>query len=84
MKTTFELPDDLYKQAKIYAAIHSLPLKELFRQAIFEKLSTAETNNPQKSWMEFYGKGNNLEKELKQLDSIIESEFEKIDHEEWK
>jgi len=84
MKTTFELPDNLYKQAKIYAAIHSLPLKELFRQAISEKLSTAETNIPQKPWMEFYGKGKSIENELKQLDSIIESEFEKINPEEWK
>ncbi|RKX87382.1 MAG: hypothetical protein DRP58_02915 [Spirochaetes bacterium] len=84
MKTTFELPDNLFKQAKVYAAIHSLSLKELFRQAISEKLSTVETNIPQKPWMEFYGKGKKLKDELKKLDSIIESEFEIVDPREWK
>lgn len=84
MKTTFELPDNLFKQAKVYAAIHSLSLKELFRQAISEKLANTEKNLPQKPWMKFYGKGKNLKNELEHLDNIIESEFETIDYEEWK
>ncbi|MCK5198810.1 MAG: hypothetical protein KAR21_10685 [Spirochaetales bacterium] len=84
MKTTFELPDNLFRQAKVYAAIHSLSLKELFRQAISEKLAGTEKDLPQKPWMEFYGKGKNLKGELERLDDIVESEFETINYEEWK
>ena len=84
MKTTFEIPDNLFKQAKIYAAIHSLSLKELFRQAISEKLVNTEKDLPQKPWMEFYGKGINFKDELENLDKLIVSEFETINYEEWK
>lgn len=42
MKTTFELPDNLFKRAKMQAAIHSLSLKELFRQSISEKFPSAK------------------------------------------
>jgi len=84
MKTTFELPDNLFKQAKIYAAIHSLSLKELFRQAISEKLSKTEKILPQKPWMEFYGKGIYYKNDLENLDKLIVSEFETINYEEWK
>ncbi len=84
MKTTFELPDNLFKQAKVYAAIHSLSLKELFRQAISEKLTNAEKNSPEKPWMGFYGEGKNFKAELENLDNLIESEFETINYEEWK
>ena len=75
MKTTFELPDNLFRQAKVYAAIHSLSLKELFRQAISEKLAGTEKDLTRKPWMEFYGKGKNLKNELDRLDDIVESEF---------
>lgn len=84
MKTTFELPDNLFKQAKVYAAIHSLSLKELFRQAISEKLANTEKDLPGKPWMKFYGKGKNLKEELERLDNIVELEFETINYEEWK
>jgi len=84
MKTTFELPDNLFRQAKVYAAIHSLSLKELFRQAISEKLAGTKEDLPQKPWMEYYGKGKNLKDELEHLDNIVESEFETINYEEWK
>lgn len=84
MKTTFELPDNLFKQAKVYAAIHSLSLKELFRQAISEKLTNTKMDLPQKPWMDFYGKGINLKDELENLDNLIVSEFETINYEEWK
>ncbi len=83
MKTTFELPDNLYKQAKVYAAIHNLSLKELFNQAISEKLLSDPHNNTKKPWMEFYGKGKSLRDELAKVDTIIESEFEKINPDEW-
>ncbi|MFT5191821.1 MAG: hypothetical protein ACI957_004866 [Verrucomicrobiales bacterium] len=43
MKTTLELPDDLFRGAKIAAARQGRTLKELFTEALREKLM----GNPQ-------------------------------------
>ena len=39
MRTTIELPDELMTRAKVYAAGKGLSLKQLFAEAMEEKLS---------------------------------------------
>ena len=39
MRTTIELPDELMTRAKVYAAGKGLSLKQLFTEAMEEKLS---------------------------------------------
>ncbi len=34
MKTTLDIPDDIYRQAKVHAAQHATTLKSLFLQAL--------------------------------------------------
>jgi len=34
MKTTVEIPDSLFREAKAYAARHGIPLREVFEQGI--------------------------------------------------
>lgn len=38
MKTTIELPDDLFREAKATAALRGTPLREFVREALAEKL----------------------------------------------
>ena len=46
MKTTFELPDNLFRNAKAVAAGAGMSLRELFTQAIAEKLQRSCTISP--------------------------------------
>ena len=38
MKTTLDIPDDIYRQAKVHAAQHATTLKSLFLQALEKML----------------------------------------------
>ena len=42
MKTTIELPDELFREVKATAARRGIALRELVRQALVEKLSQQE------------------------------------------
>ncbi len=84
MKTTFELSDNLFRQAKIYAAIQGISLKDFISQAISEKLTKSGAGQQQKPWLEFYEKRIDLAEELERLDRIVETEFETVDPDEWK
>jgi len=84
MKTTFELSDHLFRQAKVYAAVQGISLKDFFSQAISEKLAKSGERRQQKPWLDFYNKQIDLAEELDRLDRIVQSEFETVDPEEWK
>lgn len=45
MKTTIELPDDLFKKAKIKALENGMTLKEFFIDAISQKLNSTQNRN---------------------------------------
>ena len=44
MKTTVELPDDLFRAAKVTAAQRNISLKNLFTQALRKEISPASTS----------------------------------------
>ncbi len=83
MRTTFELPDHLFRQAKAAAALQGISLKELFTRAIAEKLKKIPSPEQEKPWMEFYGKGREYTSELESMEGFIAAEFETIRDEDW-
>ncbi len=48
MKTTIDLPDPLFREAKIYAASHGLSLKTLFTKAIEDRLQKSPSSLAEK------------------------------------
>ena len=86
MKTTLEIPDKIFRQAKAEAAIHGIPLREFVTVAVVEKLDTAKRNGQkakdQKPWMKAFGKLSHLHEETERINRIIEEEFEQIDEPE--
>lgn len=83
MKTTIELPDQLFWKAKAKAAEHGKTLKDFFTEALVEKLSTphrAETSEP--AWMKGFGKLRTLRKETARIQKDIQEEFEQIEPED--
>ncbi|HEX4076587.1 MAG TPA: hypothetical protein VHX49_14390 [Candidatus Acidoferrales bacterium] len=81
MKTTLEIPDDVFRRAKSAAAERGIPLRELVTEAVKDKLDKRSKTNA-KPWMAGFGKLRGLRKENARLTRIIESEFEQIEAED--
>lgn len=85
MKTTVEIPDSLFRQAKATAAQQGASLKDFLTEAVRAQLrKKAATPNPNKPWMRAFGGLRDLHRETKRLERVIHQEFERIDQEEWR
>lgn len=49
MRTTLDLPDDLFRQAKIHAAVKGITLKELFTEGLRMALEANPARAPHDS-----------------------------------
>ncbi len=89
MRTTVEIPDPLFQQAKALSAQRGISLKQFFTEAVKEQLrrkgSDAGPGKPQAPpWMKAFGGLRDLHQENKRIERVIEREFERIDEEEWR
>ncbi|HEV3420859.1 MAG TPA: hypothetical protein VG075_11185 [Candidatus Acidoferrum sp.] len=83
MKTTLEIPDNVFRRAKSKAAQAGIPLRQFVTEAVEQKLRETGPEG-QKPWMKHIGKLKDLRKETKRIDRIIEETFETIDEDLWK
>ena len=85
MKTTVEIPDDLFRRAKAAAARQGIPLKELITDALRDRLRCAGAARLQPPpWMQAFGQLRHLHRENKRVERVIAEEFESIDEEDWR
>ncbi|MDE2666384.1 MAG: hypothetical protein OXI69_09545 [Acidobacteriota bacterium] len=86
MKTTIDLPDATFRQAKAIAAARGMTLKEFFTEALKERLRrcTVETRNEgvEPPWMAGFGRLSDLADENRHVLQSIEEEFERISPED--
>lgn len=80
MKTTLEIPDSLFRQAKAAAARQGVPLRELVTEAIAAKLSRDPGRD--RPWMESFGKLSALPSETARINKIMDREFGQIEPED--
>lgn len=80
MKTTLEIPDALFRQAKTVAAQKGIPLRELVTEALTDKLRTKQEVD--KPWMSSFGGLSHLREETRRINQIIRDEFETIEPED--
>jgi len=78
MKTTFEMPDPLFRRAKARAEGQGISFSEFVIKAVEEKLTATKT--PTKPWMRMAGGLQHLSKETAGINRLIEEEFERIEH----
>jgi hypothetical protein len=83
MKTTLEIPDAIFRRAKVAAAMRRIPLRELVTEAVREKLAAGGRTNG-RPWVKLMGKLKRLHKETARLDRLIEQDSERIDPEMWR
>ena len=85
MKTTLELPDETFRQAKARAALRGIPMRQYVTEALEEKLrGDASQGSPAQSppWMRGFGALADLSEENRRIDAIITEEFGKIEPED--
>lgn len=81
MKTTLEIPDNLFRRAKSLAARDGKTLKQLVNEALEDKVrATATVEAP---WRKLFGSMRAHRTELRKVDAAVAEEFEAIDPEEW-
>jgi hypothetical protein len=80
MKTTLEIPDSLFRQAKAAAARRGVPFRELVTEAIAAKLS--RDPGQKRPWMESFGKLSTLRKETARINKLMDREFGQIEPED--
>jgi hypothetical protein len=83
MKTTLEIPDPVFRQAKARAAEQGIPLRKFVTDAVEDKLRS-KPSVAAKPWMAMAGKLKHLRKETARINRLIEAEFEQIEPEMWK
>ncbi len=86
VKTTIELPDATFRQAKVLAAARGTTLKQLFTEALDEKLRRCarERTGPESEppWMAGFGALSDMSSEHRRVNAIIEEEFGKLEPED--
>ena len=84
MKTTLEIPDPLFRQAKSKAAERGQPLKEFVAEALQEKLAAnaGSVGAREPAWMQGFGKLRRLRKETLRIQARIDDAFETIEPED--
>jgi hypothetical protein len=87
VKTTLEIADATLHQAKIAAAQQGITLKELFNQALEEKLQrpTQAGRKAKPAWLKLegaFGKTAAARAETRRIQEAIDAEFERIELED--
>ena len=83
MKTTIEIPDDLFKKAKATAALQGESLKDLICDALETHLVSAPApRNSRSGWRSVFGLAE--PKSVRRVDEAIAADLEKIDPAEWR
>jgi hypothetical protein len=84
MKTSLELPDQLFRKAKATAAERGQSLKEFVTEALRDKLmpDRGRSSAHEPAWMQGFGKLKRLHKETVRVQSVIDQEFEVIEPED--
>lgn len=82
MKTTLEIPDAIFRQAKSAAAERGIPLRVLVSEALADKLRTQDGGAQTKPWMKSFGKLRHLRRETARINRIIEEEFDRVEPED--
>ena len=82
MKTTIELPEVTFRQAKVLSAARGMTLNQFFTEALEEKLRRCAAEGANRDtkppWMAGFGALSDLSNENRLILATIEEEFETL------
>jgi hypothetical protein len=82
MKTTLEIPDDLFKRTKATAALRGESLKDFVTEALESHLGRQTSAEPARGWRSVFGRAR--QEEVDTVDAVVAAELESIDPDEWR
>ena len=84
VKTTVEIPDQLFRKVKSVAAERDQSLKEFLTEALQEKLAPNRGSSPSADppWMRGFGQLRHLRGDIRRLQKVIDDEFGRVDDED--
>jgi len=84
MKTTIEIPDQLFRRAKATAAERGQSLRAFVAEALQEKLSgrSGQPGGEGPRWMRGFGELRRLRSETARIQRIIDREFDVVEPED--
>ncbi len=83
VKTTLEIPDDVFRQSKAAAAMRGESLKDFVTESLRARLDEKGLEDPSVSgWRRVFGQAK-LD-EVAEVDAIVAEEFEAIDPDAWR
>jgi hypothetical protein len=83
VKTTVEIPDELFKQAKVLAALEGVSMKQLITESLQQRvMSQSQQANTEPSWRQAFGAMRSYRKENRHIERLIEQEFEQVEPED--
>lgn len=85
MKTTLELPDEIYRNVKARAALRGISMRQYLNEALEEKIRNESSSGgagQSPPWMRGFGALADLREENRRIDGIIAEEFSEIELED--
>jgi hypothetical protein len=82
VKTTLEIPDDLFRRAKAQAASRGIPLRQFVTEAVEQRVHGGAHPTGAAAWKQLSGDLGTLRRETARVSKLIESEFEQLDPED--
>jgi hypothetical protein len=82
VKTTLEIPDELFRRAKALAASRGVTLKQLVTEAIEERVKRGAPRGSRPAWRALAGQLASLHCETLKIDRWVQDEFERLDEDE--
>jgi hypothetical protein len=83
VKTTVEIPDELFKQAKVLAALEGVSMKQLITESLQQRvMSQSQEAKAEPSWRRAFGAMRSYRKENRHIERLIEQEFEQVEPED--
>jgi hypothetical protein len=83
MKTTLEIPDDLFRQTKASAALRGESLKDFVTEALEAHLKRQPGGaSSVRGWRSVFGKARR--EEVEPIDALVAEELERIEPDDWR
>jgi hypothetical protein len=83
MRTSIEIPDELFRRAKLRAVADGTTLRELVIRGLSRELTIPLDEREQKL-QSVFGAFKDRREAIDEIDQIVQEEFSQIDPEDWK
>jgi Arc/MetJ family transcription regulator len=81
MKTTIDLPDDLYRETKALAALSGRTVKDLITELVRERVERERSSDTARGWRSAFGKVPS--RAAAKIQAVVDEEFSQVDLGQW-